>query len=79
MLTYFRLWARVRKNMMISKAKMNKRSKDFRNYESLMIIGRSSRNLTLQMSVSLKPLRCKCKPSKIQKMDRKTTRLNLQN
>ena len=79
MLTCFKLSARVRKNMTISEAKMNKRSKDFRNYVSQMITGKSSKNQILQMSVSLKLLRCKCKPFKNQKMDKKTTRLSLQN
>ena len=79
MLTCFRLSARVRKNTTISKAKMNKRSKDFRNYVSLMTTGKSSKNQILQMSVSLKLSRCKCKPFKNRKMDKKTMRLCLQN
>ena len=78
MLTYFKLLAKVRKNMMISKAKMNKRSKDSRNYVSPMITGRSSKNQTLQMSVSLRLSRCKCKLFKNQRMDKKTMKLSLQ-
>ena len=79
MLTYFKLLAKVRKNMMISKAKMNKRSKDSRNYVSPMITGKSSKNQILQTSVSLKLSRCKCKPFKNQRMAKKTTKLSLQN
>ena len=79
MLTYFRLLAKVRRNMTISKAKMNKRSKDSRNYVSLMITGKSSKSQILQMSVSLRLSRCKCKPFKNQKMDKKMMRPSLQN
>ena len=79
MLTYFRLLARVRKSMMISKAKMNKRSKDSRSYVLLMITGKSSKSQTLQMRESLRLSECKCKLFRNQRMGKKTMRLNSQN
>ena len=79
MLTYFRLLARVRKSMMISKAKMNKRSKDSRSYVLLMITGKSSKSQTLQMRESLRLSECKCKLFRNRRMGKKTMRLNSQN
>ena len=79
MLTYFRLLARVRKSMMISKAKMNKRSKDSRSYVLLMITGKGSKSQTLQMRESLRLSECKCKLFRNRRMGKKTMRLNSQN
>ena len=79
MLTYFRLLARVRKSMMISKAKMNKRSKDSRSYVLLMITGKSSKSQTLQMRESLRLSECKCKLFRNRRMGKKMMRLNSQN